>query len=443
MNGPRLRIGFMTHEYPPFFGGGIGTYVEQISRAFAQSGHEVHIFTIRRPDDPTTIDASGVHVHRAPFDPPEPLARGLIGRFAEAGTWIHLASIMRRQLREFLQRGELDIVEIPECLATGWMALGDPALRVPTVVNLHTPDYVVAALNHSDTPAWKHLERLPIEAADGVCAPSRAMIDHLADDVHRGDVEVVPHPYDADGFIQGYTPPIGDEILFVGRLEHRKGVVTLIQAAKAMLALDANVVFTLIGRDTNTAPGGGSMRDYLQGLLTDHERRRVRFLDAIPRHELAESYRRASFCVFPSLFENFPNVCLEAMSAGRPVIATYGTGMVEMLGETGVFVEPDDPADLAEAMLRLRRNHRLRDTLAALTYLRVRDRYTPARAAQWRLEYYRRVIDQCGGVSDLAQRTARVHPQTWRTAAPSLAALIHSMHANSAAGSPSTSEATP
>ena len=60
-------------------------------------------------------------------------------------------------------------------------------------------------------------------------------------------------------------------------------------------------------------------------------------------------------CVFPSVWENFPYVCLEAMAAGRGVIASSGGGMAEIIddGRTGRLVEPRDPRGLADAMLEM------------------------------------------------------------------------------------------
>ena len=76
-------------------------------------------------------------------------------------------------------------------------------------------------------------------------------------------------------------------------------------------------------------------------------------LDMMPK-----AYSEMSVCVFPSVWENFPNVCLEAMSAGRAIVATYTGGMAEMLdnGEAGVMIPPRNPMAIADAVINLLRS---------------------------------------------------------------------------------------
>lgn len=126
--------------------------------------------------------------------------------------------------------------------------------------------------------------------------------------------------------------PPGRTLLYAGRLEQRKGVDTLIRAWNRVAEGAPGWRLRLAGDDTNTAPGGGSCRGWLESLLEPALRERVRFLGRLSADELAEERRHASIAVIPSRWENFPNTCIEAMASGLAVIVSDHGGMAEMLG---------------------------------------------------------------------------------------------------------------
>jgi glycosyltransferase involved in cell wall biosynthesis len=82
---------------------------------------------------------------------------------------------------------------------------------------------------------------------------------------------------------------------------------------------------------------------------------RVTFLGTIPRRELADRYRRAAIFCLPSRQEGFGIVFVEAMACGKPVVAARAAAVPETVvdGETGLLVDPDDPAALAQALFAL------------------------------------------------------------------------------------------
>ncbi len=79
---------------------------------------------------------------------------------------------------------------------------------------------------------------------------------------------------------------------------------------------------------------------------------RVQFLDPVPADEIPQVLAATDICVFPSLWENFPNVCLEAMSAARGIVASDAGGMVDQLdnGRAGLLVPPREPKMLADKL---------------------------------------------------------------------------------------------
>ena len=108
-----------------------------------------------------------------------------------------------------------------------------------------------------------------------------------------------------------------------------------------------------------------------------HWRDHLEFTDYLPIAKVHEYFGQTDICVFPSHWENFPNVCLEAMAAGRGVIGSSAGGMAEMLdgGKVGLLVKPEAPAEIAAAILRLLRDPAERKRLGALARQRVLSEY--------------------------------------------------------------------
>ena len=117
-------------------------------------------------------------------------------------------------------------------------------------------------------------------------------------------------------------------MLYVGRLERRKGVQNLVRAATALPGADWSL--TMVGGDTPTAPLGQSMREQLELMIADDPR--IRLLDRVPREHLRGLYAGADVCISPSLWECWPNTVLEAFEQNRPVLATPVGGHLGMVG---------------------------------------------------------------------------------------------------------------
>ena len=90
----------------------------------------------------------------------------------------------------------------------------------------------------------------------------------------------------------------------------------------------------------------------------------LRFSGAVPFSQVDACYRRADLFVFASSCENMPNILLEAMAAGLPIACSERGPMPEVLGDAGVYFDPEDPDDVAAALERMARDHDLRQRCA-------------------------------------------------------------------------------
>ena len=190
--------------------------------------------------------------------------------------------------------------------------------------------------------------RAEVEACSPRAAWDKLRVIHCGIDVERFAPAAAAAP----------TGPV--RLLTVAALQARKGHRDLLAALAALRADGAGTTLTLVGR--------GPEREALEAEvarlgLGDA----VRFAGAVAHAEMHERYAQADVFVLPSHAEGVPIVLMEAMASGLPVIATRINGIPELVidGETGLLVDPGDPAALRAAIERLTADPALRAGLAA------------------------------------------------------------------------------
>lgn len=148
-------------------------------------------------------------------------------------------------------------------------------------------------------------------------------------------------------------------ILFVGTIEPRKNIVTLLQAYRALLDRDLGLRLVVVG-----AQGwlGTPLQTKLRALGLEDE---VTFAGFVADEDLPAVYSAADLFVFPSLYEGFGLPVLEAMACGVPVITSNTSALPEVAGAAGLAVAPRDVAGLAEAMRHVLAAEPLRQELRA------------------------------------------------------------------------------
>lgn len=212
-----------------------------------------------------------------------------------------------------------------------------------------------------------------------VIVPSQAVKQDLITGVgmHSTAIEVIHHGVDED-FFEASPEQLGtarrtyglpeEFVLFVGSMEPRKNLIRLAEAhAQLPQNLQARYPLVIVG-------SAGWHNDEIRAVL--EKSKHVRLAGYVSRALLPAVYSCASLFVFPSLYEGFGMPLLEAMAAGTPVITSSVSAMPEVVGETGVTVDPYDTDALRDAMRSM-----LEDvTAAALHGARGRDR---ARLFTW------------------------------------------------------------
>jgi glycogen synthase len=335
-----MRIAVVSPEYPSLRpAGGIGTTTRTLALGLARRGHDVHVITGGQPgrflDEGVPVVALRHHwvPHRA--------ARRLLANRSISAT---VASLRP------------DVVQAAEWEAEAWWLARWTSL--PVVTRLDTPTYLLERLNVGrELPRnafLRWLERDQARQSAAVVAPSRSIADVVSRDWDLPAVDVIPNPLDATAVAKAAAndPPEeapGRSLVFIGRLERRKGLEVLGIALAGVLAAHPDAHAYLIGRDPGEE-GGALVERFLQAVQSVQDR--VHLLGELPRGAALAMVARATVVVLPSLWENLATVCLEALTLGRPVIASRAGGFAEVIehDRSGWLVPPGDPDMLAREL---------------------------------------------------------------------------------------------
>lgn len=362
-----MRICLISREYPPDTGwGGVGAFNYHMAHSLKRAGHEIEVVSLSATTEARSASEGGVLVHRVAWKHLlDELNLTLVA--APSSHYVIKTTVaLWIKFMELHRSRPFDVVEIPEHLAGGlFHAL---TRELPLVIQLHTPhSKFISDRFHGVAPSFDNrliciLERVGIVSADLVISPSANLAGFVSEDTGYPfeRIGVVRYPVDTDKFTPegpvALSPDGNLTVFFAGRLEERKGIHYLIESVPQIVKAVPDVKFICVGADTDTAPGGGSMLKWLKKRLSETGcADKVTFIPHIPLTEMPSYVRSADVCVVPSLYDNAPFTCIEAMSCGKPVVATTAGGMSEYArhDECGLIVQPRSSEALANAITTL------------------------------------------------------------------------------------------
>lgn len=374
-----MRIGFYTPTYPGITGeGGIGTYTRDLARGLCDLGHEVHVLTAGTPAD--SVHDGPVHIHFVQTGHLPLLDR----LFPGAGSCLRVG----KALLDLVRRYALDIVEIPN-----WEGLGiyfQMRARVPTVVRLSTSSreaQLIDGAAPTRVARWDvKRERWQARLATTLVTHSKAhrqlMVQEIG--VAAGRIAVSPLGVRVDrSFRRSAATSAGKTVVYLGRLETRKGTLDLLHAIPQVLRDHPDARFVLIGGDRPHCPGGRTHAQFFREEFAPAVRERVTFAGFLDTAAVDRWLQSADVFVAPSHYESFGLIFPEAMRWGTPVIGTTVGGIPETVddGRTGLLVPPARPDELARAVARLLADPELRRRLGEAGRQHVENALTLSRAA--------------------------------------------------------------
>jgi glycosyltransferase involved in cell wall biosynthesis len=339
--------------------------VHGLCRALARRGHEVHVFT-------TNVDGSGVS--DVPLDCPVEMDGVRVHYFASQFRRLYYSSAMRRQLRTFVPL--CDVVHVHSVFLWPTSAAARIAARagVPYVVSprgMLVPELIRRKSRAAKSLWLRAVERQTLRDAALLHVTSqRELDDARALGLPLPAHAIVPNGIDLPPLSDA---PHGDELLFLGRINWKKGLDRLIEAMKLL-------------PEARLAIAGNDEEDYAATLPRAEN---VRFVGTVSGEVKDALLRNAAALVLPSISENFGNVVLEALAVGTPVVVTPEVGLARDVeaAEAGI-VTSNEPAALAQALRALLADRATREAMGRRGRALVEARFGWDRVAAEMEEHY-------------------------------------------------------
>lgn len=342
-----MRILLINYEFPPL-GGGAGNATQNIARELARAGHSVLVLTtwFSGCTEDKIIDGYRLVRLRAMR------SRADRSNIFEMFHFVWKAVIdSAGTVKEFKSDATISFFAVPSGLVAWYFKKKFGVLYVVSLRGGDVPGFLPENLRWHHilsasltTLVWKNATHI-VANSEGL----RVLADKTASRYGK-KVTMIPNGVDREIF----KPRIGNaqnsktRILFVGRLTKQKGVTYIIDAVNEILkmrsVLKGNIACDIIG----DGPLRGVLEKKVKELgLGDI----IKFYGWVPREKLPSFYQNADVFVLPSSDEGMPNVVLEAMASGLPIITTFVPGSEELVvgGENGMLVK--DRTNLTPAIL--------------------------------------------------------------------------------------------
>ena len=414
-----MKMAVLVYEYPPKIVGGLGTYAAEITRKFVLTDNDVTVFTMN--DDAGTLPTReiwrGIEIHRPlHIDISDSLPDVIAEDIRKWGRGLHMFSTIliynylsaSKLVNELIRKenSKYDFV-----VAHDWLsAIGGITVKkeigLPFAFHVHSTEKGRTLGNGSEVVS--NIELHAAKAADMIVTVSFAMKEELTKlGFPKDKIQVCYNGVDAQKYnpkdvtaeqikkIRSLYGVKDDEvmILFIGRLVGVKGVDKLIMAMPHILQKIPKAKLVILGL--------GDLQDYLTNLvnymrLSNYVKFRFEFL---PEEERILHYAACDVAVFPSHYEPFGIVVLEAMSMEKPVVvgAAGVSGMREIViccGEEqcGYHIDPSNPTDIAWGIVSTLENPEKMKWLGKNGRKRVLEEFTWDKIAEKTLELYEQMV---------------------------------------------------
>ncbi len=396
-----MRVILITWEYPPKIVGGIARHVYDLSNAMVKLGIEVHVITCEHPGAVAEEVENGVYLYRVtPSGPGNDFVH-----------WVHLlndAMYARADqlMTELAAKDKAASRSVPTLIhAHDWLAhFAANGLKkkygIPLIATIHATEYgrnngingplqgYISSVEWELTyEAWRVIvctEFMKRECEFALRTPWDKM-DVIYNGVEPEKFDIEFSDEDKISFRARYAAPEEKIIFFVGRMVREKGVQVLIEALPK-IRWGYN--------DTKLLIVGGGYKDHLISLAQHIGMdRHVYFAGFVPDADLLKIFKIIDIACFPSLYEPFGIVALEAMAAKVPVVVSDAGGLPEVVrnGVTGTTTYAGNPNSLADGILSLLHDPGKASSMAEAAYQDVLTVFNWERIAKQTIAVYERV----------------------------------------------------
>ncbi len=369
----------LVSPYDFAYPGGVANHISALYRCFTQMGHEVKVIA------PASEAISTFGDRFIPIGKPRPIPTS--GSIARVTISLRLAS----RIKAVLDEEKFDIIHLHEPFMP---MLCTAVLRFSNTANVGTFHAVHGKPGYNfGRPISTIMLNRRVHKLDGKTAVSKPAMEFARKHV-PGYYTIIPNGVDLDHFSPNES--LIDEfcdgkvnILFVGRLEKRKGVNYLLEAYKRVKQEVSNSRLIIVGPGTRLR--GKYEREVKRSGLKD-----VVFVGYVSYDELPRYYETADIFCAPAIgWESFGIILLEAMAMGKPIVASNIEGYASLVthGVEGLLVPPKDEEMLAQALITVMASESLRQEMGARGRVKAAD-YSWEHIARRVLDYYVRVLSE-------------------------------------------------
>lgn len=380
-----MKICFVHEEYPKETNfGGIATYQKIMAETLVSLGNTVYVIARSlEKDSETTINR--VHIIRIYVKNYD----------TKAGAKQYRHKICKI-LRELQQNGKIDIIETPDWSAS--TIYFEKYRKIPLIVRLHTPLKIWLKYNNNEFGSTKNKllkwENKMLKKADTITSCSSILKEMVMKDynLNNKNIIVIPNPANISDFYYDKNLKKENDLLYVGSLEERKGTIVLAKALNMVFRKKGNIKIIFIGKDTNRNYKNISTQSLILDIVEKKYHNNISFIGQIENKNLNYYLNTSYVAIFPSLFDNFPYVVLEAMSTGTEIVGSNNSGMVDMLNNSNTLYTPPSDKDLAEKIL-LQYEKARKKPLNMENIKRVKELYNSNKICNEMLEIYNQTLD--------------------------------------------------
>ena len=384
----------LSWEFPPKIVGGIARHVHDLALALVKQGHHVHVITCGVENLPEYESDQGIMVHRVPMNNPST---------PDFLTWVLQLNLnMVEKAVELKAKGfNFHIIHAHDWLAAYAGKLLKHGWRLPLVATIHATEYGRNHGLHNDLQRYiSNVEWwLGYEAWRIICCSKymyhelQAVFQTPVDKLRIIPNGVYPEIFEVSGDLQkvrrNYVADDERMVFYVGRLVREKGLGVLVEAIPHVLRRFDKVKFIIAGR----GPYEHELKErcYQLGIF-----QRVYFTGYIDDFTRNALYRGADVAVFPSLYEPFGIVALEAMAARVPVVVSDSGGISEIVlhGVNGLKAFTDNPLSLADNILWLLEHPDHAQQLKERAWKDVQEIYNWQKIAAETVKVYKEVYEE-------------------------------------------------
>ncbi|MGD9129362.1 MAG: glycosyltransferase family 4 protein [Candidatus Woesebacteria bacterium] len=391
-----MNICFVYKNYPILTNkknSGIGIYIENLAKEISKKNK---IIILTRSQQKGHFQRGNIFIYSLGWLPKSGFLNKRFLKF-----FIHNFQIAFYLIYIHLQQG-ISLIEFPNWEAEGsiFTLFFNGFLNIPIVVRLHTVSKTLYQIEEDDSLSARlisTMEKIFVSCKDTVLTSSTIKHASFCKRIYKlknKKIKILPIGIKIPKEKQQHSILASSEeknlnVLFLGRLEKRKGIFVFLKSIKYILKKHPFTNFIIVGEDNL------GLKNFVHQHFSVEDLLKVHFLGYVGDRNLLEKlYRLADVCIFPSLYESFGLTIIEAMSLKKAVVASKVGGIANIIEhkKTGLLIKKNDIKDSVDKISLLLSSSELRKKIGEAAFQTVSSRYNLKETAQKSIEFYEKII---------------------------------------------------